>query len=134
MSQIVTMGDVRSPIAREGRALIDRAINEGCSKGYGDFWVILRAKADPFSSQAMGAHVISSKAMILSPRKYKQLRNGAKKFKGWLDSLCVHIIKGDIVKVITRPKDLPTAGIEMSERTNENISETAKELGSTLVY
>ncbi len=134
MGQIVTMGEVRSPIAREGRALIDRAINEGCGKGYKDFWIVLQAKPDPFQSELIGAHVIFSKALILTPRKYKQLRKGGPAFEGWLGSLCVHIVRGDIVKVITRPRDLPTDGIEMSEDTNENISQTAKNLGSPLAY
>ena len=134
MSNIVTMGDVRSPMAQEGRALIDKAINVGCGKGYKDFWVVLRAKVDPFASQEVGGDVIRSMALILTPEKYKQLRKGAKKFKGWLDSLCVHVVKGDIIEVITRPKDLPTAGIPMSERTSENISETARRLDSPLVY
>ena len=134
MGKIVTMGDVRGPMAREGRALIDRAINEGCGKGYKDFWVVLRAKADPFKSQMVGAHAIMSKALIITPEKYKELRKDAKKFEGWLDSVCVHIVKGDMVKVITRPKDLPTDGIEMSEVTSENISQTAKDLGSALAY
>ncbi|HDZ39234.1 MAG TPA: hypothetical protein ENH62_13295 [Marinobacter sp.] len=134
MGNIVTMGDVRSPMAKEGRALIDKAINVGCSKGYKDFWVALRARVDPFASEEIGGHVIRSMALILTPGKYRQLRKGAKKFEGWIDSLCVHVVKGDMVEVITRPKDLPTAGIPMSEVTNERISETAQRLNSPLAY
>jgi len=133
MSNIVKMGDVRSTVAREGKELIHKAINKGCEK-YDDFWVILRATVDPFESQRNKAHAVLSRALIVAPEKYRELRGDASNFKGWLNSLCVHVIKGDIVKVITRPKDLPTQGIEMSGDTNENISETARDLKSPLVY
>ena len=134
MGKIITMGEVRKPIAVEGRALIDDAINLGCDKGYQDFWVVLRAHVDPFVSQQQGAHAVFSKAIIITPEKYKELRSGAPEFKGWLDSVCVHIVKGDMVEVITRPKDIPTDGIEMSEDTSENVSQTAQDLGSALAY
>ena len=133
MGNMVRMGDVRGPLVREGRALIDKAINKGCKK-YDDFWVILKAQVDPFLSQEHDAHAVHSVAMIASPEKYRELRGDAVNFTGWLNSICVHVIKGDIVNWITRPKDLPTDGIEMSEQTNERISETAQKLKSPLVY